>query len=159
YPVVSIVGLFAAMLTAYYMARLTLTTFFGAPRWQASSLSHEHAHQGGPPVRDVGHEHTHAQEAHGHGHGGPHESPWVMTVPLVVLAFLSIVGGIWLSGSWEPQMETWIGQFLAPSFHWAATPAEVAGHGVSAWAMAGISFALAVAGILWGAALFRNGTF
>ena len=27
------------------------------------------------------------------GHGEPHESPWVMVLPLVLLAVLSIVGG------------------------------------------------------------------
>lgn len=30
------------------------------------------------------------------GHAHPHESPWAMTVPLVVLAGLALVGGIWL---------------------------------------------------------------
>ena len=28
-----------------------------------------------------------------HGHGGPHESPMVMIVPLMILAVLSFVGG------------------------------------------------------------------
>jgi NADH-quinone oxidoreductase subunit L len=32
-------------------------------------------------------------EEHHHGPVEPHESPWVMTVPLVVLAVLSVVGG------------------------------------------------------------------
>ena len=30
--------------------------------------------------------------AHG-GHGAPHESPWVMVVPLLILAVLSVIGG------------------------------------------------------------------
>lgn len=65
-----------------------------------------------PPAADDGHghgDHAHAAHAeahgdhvahddhgHGHGHHGelvPHESPWTVTVPLIVLAFLSVVGG------------------------------------------------------------------
>ena len=34
------------------------------------------------------------QGAHGHGAFKPHESPWVMTVPLIVLAILSTFGGL-----------------------------------------------------------------
>ncbi len=36
----------------------------------------------------------HAHQAHGHGAHTPHESPWVMTVPLILLAILSTVGGL-----------------------------------------------------------------
>jgi NADH-quinone oxidoreductase subunit L len=57
----------AAVLTAYYMSRLIFLTFFGDARW------------------DEGHE----------GHPvHPHESPAIMTVPLVVLALASTVVGI-----------------------------------------------------------------
>jgi NADH-quinone oxidoreductase subunit L len=28
------------------------------------------------------------------GHAHPHESPWIMTIPLIVLAFLAVVGGL-----------------------------------------------------------------
>jgi NADH-quinone oxidoreductase subunit L len=37
----------------------------------------------------------------------PHESPWVMTVPLIVLAALSVLGGLMLAGDW-------IVDFLSP---------------------------------------------
>lgn len=30
------------------------------------------------------------------GHAHPHESPWQMTLPLIVLAFLAVIGGLWL---------------------------------------------------------------
>ncbi len=56
-------AVFAAMLTAYYMFRLLFLTFTGSFRG------------------------THEQEHH------LHESPAAMTVPLVVLAVLSIIGG------------------------------------------------------------------
>jgi NADH-quinone oxidoreductase subunit L len=41
--------------------------------------------------------HGHAHASHGHddhGHGAPHESPMVMLIPLLILAFLSLVGGL-----------------------------------------------------------------
>jgi NADH-quinone oxidoreductase subunit L len=53
--------LLGAGITAFYMTRLMLMTFFGNRRWKHSEP--------------------------------PHESPSVMTVPLIVLGFLSVVGG------------------------------------------------------------------
>jgi NADH-quinone oxidoreductase subunit L len=69
-PVLWAIGLLTALLTAYYMTRQVIMVFYGKPRW------HD------------------AHEEHGaHGDLGPHESPWIMVAPLVVLAGLSIVGG------------------------------------------------------------------
>jgi NADH-quinone oxidoreductase subunit L len=45
----------------------------------------------------------------------PHESPWIMTVPLIVLAFFSVVAGLMLNG--------WIQDWLAPAL--GAQPHEV----------------------------------
>ncbi len=56
-------ALFAALLTAFYMFRLYIITFTGKFRG------------------------THEQEHH------LHESPWQMTLPLIILAILSIIGG------------------------------------------------------------------
>ncbi|MEP7270572.1 MAG: NADH-quinone oxidoreductase subunit L [Acidobacteriota bacterium] len=67
-----------ALVTAVYMTRLMVMTFWGKPRFEDSPISHG-AHGGG-------------NEAHGH-HGKPHESGPVMWVPLAVLAILSAVGG------------------------------------------------------------------
>jgi len=70
-------ALLGAAITAFYMTRVMLLTFFGKPRWKA------------PPV---------ASEASG-GETAihPHESPAVMTAPMVVLAFGSIGAGAILS--------------------------------------------------------------
>jgi NADH-quinone oxidoreductase subunit L len=75
-------ALFTAGLTAFYMLRVVALTFWG-------------------PFRG-----TRDQESH------IHESPRSMTVPLVILAFLSVVGGyvgipLWKSGDR-------IGEFLSP---------------------------------------------
>ena len=70
-PVLWVVGLVTALLTAYYMTRQVIMVFFGEARWQDAS------------------------EEHGaHGDFKPHESPPIMLLPLVALAGLSIVGGI-----------------------------------------------------------------
>jgi NADH-quinone oxidoreductase subunit L len=58
-------GFVTALLTAFYMSRQVFMVFFGEPRFETEG---EHA-------------------VH------PHESPWTMALPLVVLAGLSIGGG------------------------------------------------------------------
>jgi NADH-quinone oxidoreductase subunit L len=90
-----------ATCTAFYMSRLMFMTFFGAYRGGHGAHG-EHA-------PDHGH---HA----GHGHP-PHESPLVITLPLVVLALLSLVGGFlnvphWLGSGW-------LHHFLEPVFEHA----------------------------------------
>jgi len=62
-PVIYAIGLGTALLTAFYMFRLYATTFRGSFRG------------------------THEQEHH------LHESPSAITIPLIILAILSIVGG------------------------------------------------------------------
>ena len=72
-----VVGLATALLTAYYMTRQIVLVFFGKERFLhdvntvAATDEHDHAHR-----------------------GHPHESPALMLLPLVVLAGLSIVGGL-----------------------------------------------------------------
>jgi NADH-quinone oxidoreductase subunit L len=121
------IGALTALLTAIYMTRLMVMTFWGKERFLEANAggeadeAHAHAYDEGlkphdaalPSAGDRPHhepgEHideahderdvVHAgsgQDAHGHGHGAfkPHESPWVMTVPLIVLAILSTFGGL-----------------------------------------------------------------
>ncbi len=63
-------ALLTAFLTAYYMSRIFYLTFTGKARWQ------EPAPDGSP------------------AHHKPHESPWVMRLPLVVLAFCAVFAGL-----------------------------------------------------------------
>jgi NADH-quinone oxidoreductase subunit L len=76
-----LIGVITAFITSFYMFRLMYMTFSGEYRGAAASDVHGH---------DA---HAHDDHSHGHGHGEPHESPWVMLGPLVVLALLSVVGG------------------------------------------------------------------
>jgi len=92
-----LIGIVTAFITSFYMFRLWFMTFFGDYRGTTAGDGHGH-------------------DSHGsaHGHGDPHESPWVMLGPLVILAVLSFVGG-------------WVGihhrfdLFLSPVFHPNAT--------------------------------------
>ncbi len=94
-----LIGVTTAFITSFYMFRLMYMTFGGEYRGAVAQEAHGH------------NAHDHGQ---GHGHGGPHESPWVMLGPLVVLAFLSVVGGA--VGGGQNRFE----HFLAPAFHGAA---------------------------------------
>ncbi|MDP9442481.1 MAG: NADH-quinone oxidoreductase subunit L [Actinomycetota bacterium] len=83
-------GVVTALLTAYYMSRQVFLVFYGEQRWRPDSASDKAELT--EPEPEVG---AHAG-GHGEAHGGsqPHESPWVMTLPLVVLAGLAAVGGL-----------------------------------------------------------------
>jgi len=72
------VGAITALLTAVYMTRMMVMTFWGSERFREKHVDH--------------HEEGDAAQVH-HTVHDPQESPWVMTVPLIVLAVLSTVGG------------------------------------------------------------------
>ncbi|MDP4078734.1 NADH-quinone oxidoreductase subunit L [Acidovorax sp. A1169] len=66
--------------TAFYSFRMYFLVFHGKERYDQNPDAHHGAHH----------------DDHGHGHGehhDPHESPWVVTVPLVLLAIPSVVVG------------------------------------------------------------------
>ena len=98
----------AAGLTAFYMTRLVLMTFFGERRWKK------------------------LQSADGHDYH-PHESPAVMTVPMIVLAFGSLGAGAALSTLGLPE-------WLAPSLGELTELEDGAlPHAVIPWLVVGIS--------------------
>ena len=108
------VGAFTAGLTAYYMSRQVRLVFFGQARWKENAVSAGgHGSVGSVPAADPG---DHGADAGGHGHGDPHESPWVMRLPLVVLAFLAVVGGI-INLPYKPfnGLERWLGPIFPSS--------------------------------------------
>ncbi len=107
-----VIGIVTAVLTAFYMTRQVVMTFYGEAKW--TSLANEDEAptpaEGEPPV-----------ETHGaHGEFKPHESPPTMLLPLVVLAGLSIVGGIVqlpalgiTPDRWEHKLESWLHPVVA----------------------------------------------
>jgi len=122
-----LVGLLTALLTAYYMTRQVIMVFFGEARWTDKSAEHG-----------------------AHGDAKPHESPWVMLGPLVVLAVLSTVGGF-IQMPFSETTER-LGRWLHP----VVEPAEGIGeaHIDGSWAdehifvLAIIALSVAIAGII-----------
>ncbi|MDQ2670377.1 MAG: NADH-quinone oxidoreductase subunit L [Gemmatimonadota bacterium] len=113
-------GLAAALLTAFYMARLMTMTFLGENRTGAAERPHLH------------------------------EAPWIMTGPLVVLGALSLIGGLinlpafvggnhWLEHFLEPVLE--------PSSGFVRIELP---HGATEYMLVGAAVAIGVLGLLWG---------
>jgi NADH-quinone oxidoreductase subunit L len=93
-PIYYYVGLGGALMTAFYMFRLYTLTFLGGFRG------------------------THEQEHH------LHESPSAMTIPLIVLAILSVVGGLVGIPELFAKDAHSLEHFLAPIFAGSAAIAE-----------------------------------
>ena len=124
------IGAITAVMTAFYMFRLINMTFLGQYR--------------GPVPDAEGH-----GDSHGHAWHGPHESPRLMTWPLVALAAGAVLAGFVgvpaaLGGS------NMIEHFLEPSFTvpGMAHAAEEAHHYEIEWALMALSVLLAL-GAIW----------
>jgi len=132
--------------TAFYSFRLYFLVFHGKERFDQNPEAHGHGHAD---------DHGHATDDHGHGSHGhdhePKESPWVVTIPLILLALPSMAIGymtigpmlfgdffkdaIFVNAEIHKAMEV-----LAEEFHGAAALAR---HGFSA-----APFWLALAGVV-----------
>ncbi|MBC5794519.1 MAG: NAD(P)H-quinone oxidoreductase subunit 5 [Sphaerospermopsis kisseleviana] len=102
-PLLWFIGWVTAGITAFYMFRMYFSTFEGKFRGNdekiktmlkdaaAAKLGLELQPNFGPGAMKKG-----ELESHGHGHhsSSPHESPWTMTLPLLVLAVPSILIGL-----------------------------------------------------------------
>ena len=76
-------ALLGAAITAFYMTRVMLMTFFGEERWRNQPTRSPEAPSAEPAAEHRG-EHA---EPH------PHESPKVMTIPMIALAIGSVFAG------------------------------------------------------------------
>ena len=91
-------GVVTAFLTAFYTFRLWFTVFMGDERYEMGDEHHvadavgddhgaaAHTEQAAHGGEDAGHDHDHAHE--------PHEMPWIMNGPLVVLAVGALLAGL-----------------------------------------------------------------
>ncbi|MGQ4516340.1 NADH-quinone oxidoreductase subunit L [Streptomyces sp. DW26H14] len=77
------VTLLGAAITAYYMTRMMLMTFFGEERWRKTATASPDA----PDVEPA------AEERGEHAEPHPHESPLTMTIPMIILAVGSVGAG------------------------------------------------------------------
>jgi NADH-quinone oxidoreductase subunit L len=88
--------------TALYTFRMLFLTFHGPERFRdaAHAAAGAQLHQAEEPTLPLGEFPGHAHDAEPHGHGGnPHESPAVVTVPLIALAIPSVIIGALTAGS------------------------------------------------------------
>src|SRR4051812_42354658 len=129
-PALYIVGLFTALLTAYYMTRQVMMVFYGKARWED------------------------AHEEHGaHGDFKPHESPPIMLLPLVVLAGLAIVlGVIQLPFSHDSEYLT---KWLAPATEFAGTSVDGTWAYDNRFILMAIATVLAIGGIVLGVLVYN----
>ncbi|WP_370248306.1 NADH-quinone oxidoreductase subunit L [Nocardioides sp.] len=112
--VVGIAALVGAGVTAFYMTRLMIMTFFSTKRWQP--------------------------EVH------PHESPKVMTFPLIVLAALSVLGGVLILGDW---IKDWLAPVVGKEEHHEPP--------IPIWAITGITVLVVAAGVALAFRIFQQG--
>jgi NADH-quinone oxidoreductase subunit L len=146
--------------TAFYSFRLYFLVFHGKERYALNPDAHHddhadaHADSHAKPQAKTksAKSSKHAKhDDHGHAAAKPHESPWVVTLPLILLAIPSVVigyiaidamlysdffkGAIFVDAERHPVMEE-----LAQAFH---GPAQMALHGLST-----APFWLALAGVV-----------
>ncbi|MDM0046418.1 NADH-quinone oxidoreductase subunit L [Variovorax dokdonensis] len=126
-------------ITAFYSFRMYFLVFHGKERYDQNPDAHHD-------------DHAHGHDEHGHGHDAkPHESPWVVTLPLILLAIPSVVIGYLAIDAML------YGEFFKDSIfidaarHHAMTEMEEAFHGPIAMAIHGLTawpFWLALAGVV-----------
>jgi NAD(P)H-quinone oxidoreductase subunit 5 len=93
-PLLWLVGFATAGITAFYMFRMYFSTFEGSFRGNDTKIQQQLLAAARPSGVDAHDSHSHDDE-HGHSHASkPHESPWSMTLPLVVLAIPSALIGL-----------------------------------------------------------------
>ncbi|MDA8300478.1 MAG: NADH-quinone oxidoreductase subunit L [Actinomycetota bacterium] len=159
------IGAFTAGLTAYYMSRQVGLVFTGQARWREASPAlagaggaSGHA-VGGPEAR------AHGPEAHGRGeheatepglpappHGGePKDATWTMSLPLVLLAIASVLGGginFTAFGHFD-----FLNRFLSPIFPYA-TPITLST--ATKWTLSLVVLAFCLLGLGFGLRTWRT---
>jgi len=117
-----LVGILTAVLTAYYMSRLFVLTFRGNERFREATEGHD-----------------------------PHESPWVMTAPLIILAVLSVLGGL-LDLPWTHHGD--LTSFLSPTLGYVPAGAPLSS--TVQWGLGLVDFAAAIIGLLAAFSIWRD---
>jgi len=129
-----LIGVVTALLTAYYMTRQVIMVFYGEARWN-----------------------DHAEEHGAHGDLTPHESPWTMVTPLIVLAGLSIVGGaMQLPFSSKTH---WLEHWLEPVVHHAEADIHSSWAYNNKWLLLALAIVIALTGIALSIAVYSKGKF
>ncbi|MFO0660853.1 MAG: NADH-quinone oxidoreductase subunit L [Polyangiaceae bacterium] len=115
------IGIIAATMTAFYMFRTYFLTFWGdfkgwkiVPGWKDPHAHDDHGHHDHHESFEPGSGREHLEGPE------PHESPWQMTLPLGVLAFMSIASGYLnaalIGEGAHIEAFSWLHHWLAPVF-------------------------------------------
>jgi NADH-quinone oxidoreductase subunit L len=148
------IGAFTAGLTAYYMSRQVALVFMGKARWSESRPAPAGAAVSG-----------HGASVHGGGdhevsepglpapsHAGtPHDAPWTMSLPLVLLAIASLLGG-GINFSAFGHFD-YLSRFLSPIFPYATAITLSSG---TKWALSLVTLALCLGGLGLGLRTWRS---
>jgi NADH-quinone oxidoreductase subunit L len=129
-----LIGVITALLTAYYMTRQVIMVFFGEARWN-----------------------DHAEENGAHGDHTPHESPWTMVTPLVVLAGLSIVGGA-MQLPFSKSIH-FLEHWLEPVVHHSEVSIADTWAYSNKWLLLVVAILIAVSGVVAAIAVYSKGKF
>ncbi len=126
------VGLLTAILTGFYMFRLIFVVFHGSYRGgeavpQPEGQVNAQARQRRRSANPLAH---------------VHEAPWIMLAPMVVLAFLSLVGGLYGTPWFDA-----LGQFLTPVFGTGFNLDSFVLQGAALWISFGVGLLAAALGI------------
>ncbi|MCL2447912.1 MAG: NADH-quinone oxidoreductase subunit L [Polyangiaceae bacterium] len=149
-PTLYWIGVITAGLTAFYMCRLYFLTFWGDFRgWKVgrpSHLSREEAAHGSHE-----HEGHHEEDLRQPGYP-PHESPWPMTIPLIILAVFSVFAGI-LNPGFHVAHTKPLDHWLEPVFRAATESAVVQVKGAEGFelplAIGGVAAFIIGTGLAW----------
>ena len=172
-------GALTALGTSFYMFRSYYMTFSGEYRGGAASghtdaakpaagqplaakpvhAKDDHGHGKSAAGQAAAAKPVHAKDDHGHGTGHaqpPHESPASMTTVLVILAVLSLAGGlVGLPLLWH--LPNYLEHWLDPVFEETAEFVTAAGHGaVAEWTLMAVSVGLAFTGWFLARWLYRD---
>jgi len=144
-----VIGAVTALLTAFYMTRQVYMVFYDGERWRASDHVEE-------PAEAPAEEPVAAHHGGDHGDHGdePHDAPWTMAFPLVVLAALSIVGGL-INLPFTKQNLEFLTEWLHPVFE--DVPEIHAASFSSGFILSTIALVIGVVGIVVGRALYKQG--
>jgi len=131
-----VLAFLVVFMTAFYMFRAIFLTFFG--EFRGGMPHHDHWTEGWQAIPDTSGGAVDEHDGHDLSPVHPHESPWVMVLPLLVLAVPSVI-------SWIVNYNGWFGDLLR-----AALPAAELDKTFESvnWGLAGASVAMAVLGIL-----------
>jgi NADH-quinone oxidoreductase subunit L len=124
------IGLVTALLTAFYMTRQVWLVFYTDARWDSEDSP--------DPA---------------HAHREPHEGPWQMLLPLLVLAVLSVVGGVVDLPFTHANLD-FLSRWLEPIL---AKPEVPLPSFATAFALSTVAVVVALVGIVAARAVYMNG--